>query len=791
MDNLDYNKSVFIFNQNMKKMKTFQLNEDDYLSSYIDLFKNIVSDSLINIRNLDYVYDCPSTFVKSPQGTGKTTLMMQLAHISLYGANIYNVIVIPNLSNGIHVKEKGGYFVAGTNAVKDKIADNFKYNVDALVKNGIIITTPESLEKVIKTLVEYKVKYIVHIDEAHHETSTCAFREMFSKVKEISKKGLCIHLFSYTATPGALLHYAEFDNVFFFKKKGDILDFPLIAHVLSKKNFTTKSKIKLIDKYLEKLEGEEKLLTYLSNVKEHEEILKALDGKYGVYNIVLTEEEDSANAERFIKNADGKMLHLSSKTKKDETIKDLMSTGEIPSNCKLVLITSIGSCGIEFFEDNASVLVFCNRTAFNFLNESQFTRRNRLKIKRLILALPDVRAKWDILPYEDYRYYERKKAYSKLQKMCTTYNDLTGMDNSIIKDTLLVGVNAKSKDIHKIESNFELLDRATNAEGDLSDGELGWYFKALKIDEDGEMIINDAIVENIVWNSYCWNMLKNPVKFVEIFMRECEHFIFTKEPKIIFDDKFDNDGDKIEKTEEDKKIEKEKNKNDKKDALEKLSNYSKIDVIRAVSNNLLIDESKTNREIYETIKILETSDKSKYNILYNALTNLTEDSYKEHIYNLYVERRSNKDIVNVYKKYLGMEQKQILVNNAINMYLTKDLVAKNHNIRIIDKKLEESIFQFVVLTCKYFINENGIVYKDKKIRISENSKNFKEFYNYLCDNNYYKSTVNKTKLKEETDEERENRQKKEFADRLESLLELMAMIFTYKNGNVISSLKSI
>lgn len=764
--------SDYILKANLRKQAPVKHLGDNFLSDDIDTFRDIIKESFLDKNTSGTYYRAKSTIVKSMQGSGKSTLTGILAD-ELQSASVYSIAIVPTGLNVIHMKKHGFYAVAG----KKYLAENGK-GVDSNVftKDDLhhfkIATTPDSFHKILKVMKEENCLFVVHIDEIHHTAVSVCFRKIFGELKMLSTTTNCLHIFGYTATVGPLLHLYEYDNILTYSRNQEVIEEPVITYIMD--NTNSKNKAELIKRTLTTIKGKEKLFVYLSNKTQHIEVLDLLGDICNIYNVVEEKVSDSeVITKSYIKERSGNTIHISANTKGQTEIAEIIRKGEVPDSCNLVLVTSIASCGIEFTNTyNSTVLTFCSRESFNLIDEVQFSRRNRGKIKQLLLAVPNVQEYWEITDYTKYRereLTEKIKFLQHTQKMYilekeNPFGELTvaGIEDSINKSHV-----------------YERMDRLTNKYGDTKVNNVLMYYQTLSYSVDTALLeIEFDVLENIAWDSYTWNMLKNPQQFTQIYMQECEHFKFTKKPKFVEFKDVDTDPPpkkKLKDMTEEEKAEHKANakliKEEKVKLLNKIQNkYTIEDIVSALSNSINI---VNNVELYEDLDKLKELDKAKYNSVSKKINELNTFSYKVMVWNAYLKGIG---LNKIFEDFKNNEEKQKLVLEIIDDYYYKDKKG-NYSRRADLRQMPKGTFvHLIVCTLDYFANQEKRIV-EKKVSISSDTKYNKElikFHNYLCKQDYYKKN-----------------EKKELSSRLATLEELIWLVFNPKNKNRISSVKKV
>ena len=127
--------------------------------------------------------------INSPMKTGKTTFMIESLSDKLIQCDIQPVIIVPVLSLMDNIKSKYN-FIDKSNGLTKEI----------ILNNKPIVSTPESLHKVIKTCEEENKHFYLIYDEIHQAILNSNFRKQLINPLVCYDNELCIGLMGLSAT---------------------------------------------------------------------------------------------------------------------------------------------------------------------------------------------------------------------------------------------------------------------------------------------------------------------------------------------------------------------------------------------------------------------------------------------------------------------------------------------------------------------------------------------------------------------------------------------------------------
>lgn len=470
-------------------MKEIHLKVEEHLSEESLSILNTLKDNKVVLIN-------------APMKVGKTTF------------------VVKNLNNYCMEKFQKLIFVIPTIAQIEQLYQRYKIPTqytfgNASKSDGFIITTPDSLPKIIKQCEEMNIKFILAVDEAHEEESSYNFRSSFKNIKKSMEHKLCTNIIKMSATP---------DNIILSQKN----NYDCIINIETKNKFINAKKFEIVE--IDKHDNIQSIATYLKNISKHYNQI--------IFKIDDIKKLDSIN--KLLENVailkeDEKTIYLSSKNREDNIInQNIVDDVHIPKEFKFIGFTSLANSGIEILtQHNVAVVNFSTRT-FNFINEIQFIGRFRNGVKSYYMAIETPKEKQQLLSYET-----MKELINKL-----AINDLDYLNKRYEKYNFLYSIDENKSELRN-EYPFILFDSILNK-----------YY----IDE---ILLNDFIFKN-----YIKQFLNHPKNLLNKFK---DHKTFIAEKYII--SKFKEENKEISKICKEIKKSKEALKKEEQDLLKESLKY--------------------------------------------------------------------------------------------------------------------------------------------------------------------------------------------------------------------------
>ena len=680
-----------------KLISHITLQDDEYASVISDDMDFDTIKSISEEKQIVGIFGSPSI--------GKSTLMSGKAERTV-DLGLHVVIVSPTINLNYMLNE-------GLNGAGAMNFDGYKYKN---LGKQLVVTTPDGLGNLVKEFEEKGIFFELHVDEIHERIDSSKTRNLAYKNvdKAIISKN-CTVAFLYTGTPDSVKNYYSFTKVYQIHKKGKKIEKnPKVITIESITETAIKDCIEYA--YIKHRTDDGQVFVFLNDKVKHNYVEKNLD--LDIFNF---------------NNIDkSKVLLISADTKDNNDIKEMIKNKHIPLEYQIILITSSASAGIEFFlEKKATVMVFCNNYTFNINQEVQSTIRVRSDIHELLFVKPEYNE------VEKTKYIE----YDKFFDM--KINEYT----ELLKRKIRFWNNIKNDEYMKMDcSEFskELLAKAI-CFTDMEHGAL--EEKPVKnegcsvalvynVDED-VLEIDEALLHKYIWDEYARVILRNTNNFIECMRNQCTQFDFENQNFDIlkYEELFSKDPmmeaimEVLNIEDVSLSIENTKKKQDKelfikelKDNLEQyeLSVKEKIKLI--LRNDEHLPNRTIHKDLYNTIEILESTDKT-FKALKELLLRTTSESSKEQYYIEYIQGATTNRL-NKYK------QNEIF---KVSMYRAYSLIDKNDLEEI--KKQPVAVRELIYIML-YLRRKDGS-YRD--VRVTKNMR--EKLFIHLQTLNLYKNKM--------------------------------------------------
>ena len=307
---------------------------------------------------------------------GKSYFMLNDLNYYCMDKDYKLIIVIPTTSQLDQVYKR--YKEQGVTAQYAR----FKANKEARV----VLTTPDSLPKIIASCEAQSKRFILAIDEAHEIELSYMYRKAFKNILNASKNKICECTLYFSAT---------FDNLIL----SDTITFDKFFSVKVENTFINAKKFELMTMEKQDVPKMASLIKKLG--KTYEQVFYKVDSlnKLNELNKILGTEEVKGVQETFVKDKpslvaiiqeEEKNIFLSSKNRKGNEINEqITSDKDISKEFKYIGFTSLVNSGIEIKTSGSIVVInFANKT-FNFCNEIQFIGRFRNGVELYIITISE------------------------------------------------------------------------------------------------------------------------------------------------------------------------------------------------------------------------------------------------------------------------------------------------------------------------------------------------------------------------------------------------------------------
>lgn len=600
-------------------------------------YASVIADSLIEDSIQAITTSKQTVAIFSPPGTGKSVLLTEKVK-KMTDFGLHTVIVTPT----IHL---GNMINVDLNAERN--LDGLKYTD---IAKRTVVTTPDGLGEVLERLEGNQINFELYVDEIHERIDSAENRKVFDNVDKAINSKYCLASFLFTGTEDVVKHYYNFTKVYKINKKGKrIINNPKVINLNEMSNQNIKDCVEYA--YLNYREKDGQLFIFLNDKKKHE---------YIDANIDLNIFEDSS-----IDTED--ILYISSNTKHEEYIKEIIKNKSIPENYKIIIITSSASAGIEFFLDKpATVMVFCHQYTFNIRQEVQSTVRVRTDVENLIFIKDkDKTKKYEYITYDDFFKLKIDEYREILESKIQFWETLKNMN--YIK---VYGKKTKQEIAKIINSGSEDFEEDEGCS------------VALEYNEEKDTFeIKEVLLHKYIADEYAHLILKSTDNFIECMKEQCTQFDFENQTfEIINQDDIFKDRDITKAIEQVLEPESssatdppsEENKDNIKNEILKIKDrVNKYDLTIEEKIDIVKDEKEKlpsrvlHRSFYKDIKDLETLD-TTFKVFRQLLLLTSDTKY----FNEYMIENTTTYKLN---KYIKEEKFKMKVYTAYYLEEEKDL----------------------------------------------------------------------------------------------------------------------
>lgn len=320
------------------------------IDNYITEKNNKIADGIL----FEVLDKKQKILLNSPMKTGKTTFTMNYLPSILMPSDVQEIFVTPIKSL--------------MNDIKNKYPRTIKCNGNVseikLNNNVPILTTPESMHKVIKACEDENKRFFIVYDEIHQIIINAGFREKLKNPLLYYEHELCIGLLGMTATPEPLENI-DFDKRFEIVVKNKFVQ---ANKTIILKNFT-KSPDNMLNfiKYMRNNNNNKLIIARINNKDDIKLIKPKLKNCVAWYRSKNERKEDKE--------------YLSDM----ELMEDVLS-GEDIKNIDYLLCTSLVDVGVEIqLKEKPIVIDFIDSTS-SIIDDIQFVGRFRQGIEQLYLV---------------------------------------------------------------------------------------------------------------------------------------------------------------------------------------------------------------------------------------------------------------------------------------------------------------------------------------------------------------------------------------------------------------------
>lgn len=655
-------------------------------------YASVIADSLIEDSIEAITTNKQTVAIFSPPGSGKSVLLTEKVK-KMTDFGLHTVIVTPT----IHL---GNMINVDLNAERN--LDGLKYTD---IAKRTVVTTPDGLGEVLKRLEDNHINFELYVDEIHERIDSAENRKVFDNVDKAISSKYCLASFLFTGTEDVVKHYYNFTKVYKIEKKGKrVINNPKVINLNEMSNQNIKDCVEYA--YLNYRKKDGQLFIFLNDKKKHQYIDENID-----LNIFENSSIDTED-----------ILYISSNTKHEEYIKEIIKNKSIPENYKIIIITSSASAGIEFFLNKpATVMVFCHQYTFNIRQEVQSTVRVRTDLENLIFVKSkDKIEKSQYMTYDEFFKTKIDKYREILESKIYFWETLKDMN-------YLKTYGKKTKQ--------EIAKIINSGNEDFEEDE-GCSIALEYIEEKDTFEIKEVLLHKYIADEYAHLILKNTDNFTECMKEQCTQFDFENQKfEIVNQDDIFKDRDITKAIEQVLEPESssatdppsEENKDNIKNEIlkikDRISEYDKLTVEEKI--DIIIDEKEKlpsrvlHSNFYKYIRDLETLDRT-FKVFRQLLILTSDVKY----FNEYIIENATTYKLN---KYIKEEKFKMKVYTAYHLEQEQD-------VRQIKKHPKD--VQKIYHTLKFFEKKNKTY---RGVRLTRNSR-FKLFAHLQTQNIYTKQT---------------------------------------------------
>ena len=320
------------------------------IDNYITEKNNKIADEIL----FEVLDKKQKILLNSPMKTGKTTFTMNYLPSILMPSDIQEIFVTPIKSL--------------MNDIKNKYPRTIKCNGNVseikLNNNVPILTTPESMHKVIKACEDENKRFFIVYDEIHQIIINAGFREKLKNPLLYYEHELCIGLLGMTATPEPL------ENIDFDKR----------FEIVVKNKFVQANKTIILKNFTKNPDNMLNFIKYMKNNNNNKLIIARINNKDDI-KLIKPKLKNCVAWYRSKNERKEDKEYLSDM----ELMEDVLS-GEDIKNIDYLLCTSLVDVGVEIqLKEKPIVIDFIDSTS-SIIDDIQFVGRFRQGIEQLYLV---------------------------------------------------------------------------------------------------------------------------------------------------------------------------------------------------------------------------------------------------------------------------------------------------------------------------------------------------------------------------------------------------------------------
>lgn len=257
-----------------------------------------------------------------------------------------------------------------------------------LKENTPVITTPDSLFKVINKCQELKKEFLIVYDEAHEFELSYKFRKKLAYPIKYYEHSKCIGLLCMTATPDNIIHSMSWDNIYVFDIEDRFIQAPITNIVTGLKNNAVSVTNYIID--LHKKDDTAKVIR-INNKDTIKKVAKILKDTANIEVITWYRARENDNE------------------KGDTHLQEILEGKKLKN--EIILTTSLVDVGVEIYSEVKPIVISFMDSNSSLIEEIQFIGRFREGVKEFNIISPSNSFSAEFLTYEVIKsdHYEKAK----------------------------------------------------------------------------------------------------------------------------------------------------------------------------------------------------------------------------------------------------------------------------------------------------------------------------------------------------------------------------------------------
>lgn len=386
-------------------------------------FKEFITEKLCNDLIDNLFKEKNKSLLISPMKSGKTTFIFTQLHEKLKEKKMQLIFVSPKVTllDQLDSKYNVGkcYGKRSSFEIKEDIA---------------VITTPDSLLKVINKCQDLKKNFFIVYDEAHELELSYNFRKKLAYPVKYYNHSLCCGLLCMSATPDNIYRSMEWDNVFLIDIENKFIQTKLTNIVTG-----LDGNAETIANYIIKFHEEDNT-TKVIRINNKATIKKVAEILLKVANIEVktwyrSREEDNEKGD----------LHL------QKVLEGAKLENEI------ILTTSLVDVGVEIYSEVKPIVISFMDLNSSVIEEIQFIGRFRDGVKEFNLIVPNTNLISEFKTYAEIQ----EKLYKKYNELCALANEYDIEDKTLYKNLIATKdhLGIYSYEIDPIAVNSEVFEK--------------------------------------------------------------------------------------------------------------------------------------------------------------------------------------------------------------------------------------------------------------------------------------------------------------------------------------------